>query len=90
MIKKDKNMAKNSGFVNKLNKIHQQSSTPTDDKSSGQQSSTRMKMSRQNRAKQFAPFDALKGLSSALRQKELEHENELKKRVRHEKLEDET
>lgn len=34
----------------------------------------RPKMSRQDRAKQFAPFDALKGLSEALRIKEYEHE----------------
>ncbi len=33
-----------------------------------------MAMSRQDRAKQFAPFDALRGLREALRQKELEHE----------------
>lgn len=31
-------------------------------------------MNRQDRAKQFAPFDALKGLNEALRQKEFEHE----------------
>lgn len=32
------------------------------------------KMSRENRAKQFAPFDALKGLREALFLKEYEHE----------------
>lgn len=35
-------------------------------------------MSRQDRAKQFAPFDALKGLSNALRIKEYQHERVLK------------
>lgn len=34
----------------------------------------RVKMSRQDRAKQFAPFDALKGLQNALRIKEYEHD----------------
>ena len=34
----------------------------------------RMKMNRSDRAKQFAPFDALKGLQDALRMKEYEHE----------------
>ena len=34
----------------------------------------REKMSRENRAKQFAPFDALKGLHDALKLKEYEHE----------------
>ena len=34
----------------------------------------RIKMSRKDRAKQFAPFDALKGLQDALRIKEYEHE----------------
>lgn len=34
----------------------------------------RTKMSRQMRAKQFAPFDALKGLSDALNLKEIEHD----------------
>ncbi len=31
-------------------------------------------MSRSDRAKQFMPFDALKGLKQALREKEIEHE----------------
>lgn len=35
-------------------------------------------MSRQDRAKQFAPFDALKGLHDALRLKEYQHERVLK------------
>ena len=35
-------------------------------------------MSREDRAKQFAPFDALKGLSKALRLKEFQHERVLK------------
>ena len=34
----------------------------------------RIKMSRQDRAKQFAPFDALKGLHEAMKIKEFEHE----------------
>lgn len=34
----------------------------------------RIKMPRQDRAKQFAPFDALKGLHDALRLKEYQHE----------------
>jgi len=34
----------------------------------------RMKMNRADRAKQFAPFDALKGLQDSLRMKEFEHE----------------
>ena len=35
-------------------------------------------MSSEDRAKQFAPFDALKGLSKALRLKEFQHERVLK------------
>ncbi|MFA7642957.1 MAG: hypothetical protein WCY74_06740, partial [Sphaerochaetaceae bacterium] len=38
----------------------------------------RMKMPRQNRAPQFAPFDALKGLHEALRLAEYEHERIVK------------
>ena len=34
----------------------------------------RVKMTRQERAKQFAPFDALKGLHEAIKIKEFEHE----------------
>ena len=34
----------------------------------------RVKMSRKDRAKQFAPFDALKGLHDALKLKEYQHE----------------
>ena len=34
----------------------------------------RMRMPRINRAAQFAPFDALKGLQEALRVKEFEHD----------------
>ena len=33
-----------------------------------------MKMPRENRAAQFAPFDALKGLSEAIKLKEYEHD----------------
>ena len=39
--------------------------------------SSRPKMPRAQRAKQFAPFDALTGLSERLRQAEEEHEREL-------------
>lgn len=35
-------------------------------------------MTREDRAKQFAPFDALKGLQEALRVKEFQHEKVLK------------
>lgn len=45
----------------------------------------RMKMPRQERAKQFAPFDALKGLQQALRIKEYEHERIQKGEVSEEK-----
>lgn len=45
-------------------------------------------MSRQNRAKQFAPFSAIKGLSKLLREKEKEHENFLKSKRVWEKFED--
>ena len=38
----------------------------------------RTKMSNIDRAKQFAPFDALKGLQNALRVKEYEHDRLLK------------
>lgn len=38
-------------------------------------------MPRQERAKQFAPFDALKGLGEALKKVEAEHENRLKNAV---------
>lgn len=38
--------------------------------------SPRPKMPRSQRAKQFAPFDALTGLSERLRQAEAEHERE--------------
>jgi hypothetical protein len=38
--------------------------------------SSRPKMPRAQRAKQFAPFDALTGLSERLRQAEKEHERE--------------
>ena len=45
----------------------------------------RMKMPREERAKQFAPFDALKGLQQALRIKEYEHERVQKGEVQEEK-----
>ena len=38
-------------------------------------------MPRSERAKQFAPFDALKGLQKALREKEAEAERKADKRV---------
>ena len=44
-------------------------------------------MSRQERAKQFAPFDALKGLHDALRLKEYEHERVQKGDMPEEKAE---
>ena len=43
-------------------------------------------MSREDRAKQFAPFDALKGLSKALRIKEYEHEKIEKGEISEEKI----
>ena len=45
----------------------------------------RVKMSRGDRAKQFAPFDALKGLQDALRIKEYQHERVQKGEVQEEK-----
>lgn len=47
----------------------------------------REKMSRENRAKQFAPFDALKGLHDALRLKEYEHEKSQKGDLTEEQIE---
>jgi len=44
----------------------------------------RVKMPRSDRAKQFAPFDALKGLHDALRIKEFEHERIQKGEVQEE------
>ena len=38
----------------------------------------RVKMSRKDRAKQFAPFDALKGLQEVIKIKEYEHDRILK------------
>lgn len=38
-------------------------------------------MPRAERAKQFMPFDALKGLKQALREKEIEHESRLKPEI---------
>lgn len=46
----------------------------------------RVKMSRQNRAKQFAPFEALKGLRDALRMKEYEAERVQKGDLQEEKI----
>lgn len=46
----------------------------------------RVKMSRQDRAKQFAPFDALKGLHLALKMKEFEHERVQKGDLSEEKI----
>lgn len=42
-------------------------------------------MSRKDRAKQFAPFDALKGLQDALRLKEYEHERVQRGEIQEEK-----
>lgn len=47
----------------------------------------RVKMTRENRAKQFKPFDALKGLQEALRMKEYEYERRKKADVSEEELE---
>ncbi len=46
----------------------------------------RVRMSRQNRAKQFAPFDALKGLQNALRIKEYQAERVQKGDLQEEKI----
>ena len=46
----------------------------------------RYKMPRSSRAKQFAPFDALKGLSESLRIKEYEHDKILKGDLSEEKV----
>lgn len=43
-------------------------------------------MSRIDRAKQFMPFDALKGLQDALRLKEYEHEKTLKNELSEDKI----
>ena len=45
-------------------------------------------MSRKDRAKQFAPFDALKGLQNALRLKEYEHDRIEKGDLSEEKIEE--
>ena len=43
-------------------------------------------MNREDRAKQFAPFDALKGLSEAFRRKEIECEKMVKKDILDDKV----
>lgn len=48
----------------------------------------RTKMPRGDRARQFAPFDALKGLQEALRLKEYEHERIQKGDIPEEKIEE--
>lgn len=40
------------------------------------------KMSRIDRAKQFAPFDALKGLHEALIEQEIKHENAINNKIK--------
>lgn len=45
-------------------------------------------MNRSDRAKQFAPFDALKGLQEALREKERLHERVERKEISEEKQEE--
>lgn len=55
-------------------------------KQSGDTEVERVKMSRQNRAKQFAPFDALKGLQNALRMKEYQAEKIQKGDLQEEKI----
>lgn len=44
-------------------------------------------MPRKNRAKQFAPFDALKGLHEALKLKEYEHDRSIKGDLPQEQIE---
>ena len=46
----------------------------------------KIKMRREDRAKQFAPFDALKGLQEALRMKEYEHDKKEKNDLPEEKI----
>ena len=48
----------------------------------------RCKMPRTDRAKQFAPFDALKGLRDAMREKEREHDEMLKNKIKHENIDE--
>lgn len=45
-------------------------------------------MNREDRAKQFAPFDALKGLREALAEKEMAHEKKSRKVLSEEEAED--
>ncbi len=47
-----------------------------------------MAMSRQERAKQFAPFDAMRGLREALKKKELEHERCERKELSEESMQE--
>ncbi len=42
-------------------------------------------MNREDRAKQFAPFEALTGLREALREKEIKHDRENRKEITEEK-----
>ena len=46
----------------------------------------KIKMRREDRAKQFAPFDALKGLHEALKMKEYEHDRVAKGDISEEKI----
>ncbi len=46
-------------------------------------------MPREQRAKQFSSFDALKGLHDELKEKEKEHENRIKNQRKLEKIDDE-
>ena len=48
----------------------------------------RIKMPRKDRAKQFAPFDALKGLQTSLRLREYQHERVQKGEIQEEKAEE--
>ncbi len=48
----------------------------------------RVLMTRQQRAKQFQPFDAMKGLSEALRDREERHNRSLKREISEEKIKD--
>lgn len=45
-------------------------------------------MNREDRAKQFAPFEALTGLRQALKEKEIKHEAEQKRELSEERIEE--
>lgn len=45
-------------------------------------------MNREDRARQFAPFEALSGLREALREKELKHDSEQKREISEERMQE--